>query len=389
MNIKQNILDWLVSLGISEKHTAWLDQLLTAIAIAIIAFIADYFVRNFILKAVDKIVKKSKNKWDDILLSHRVLTPLCHIVAPIIIIFLLTLSYGDEDMRLINAIVKICQLWIVFNLSRALVFFTDAAYQVYLMKQTDKQHSLKGLVQVVQIIVMCIATIIMISIIVDRSPLTLLAGMGAIASILMLIFQDVIKGFAAGLQLSMNRMVKEGDWITVQSAKADGIVREISLITVKVENWDKTITTIPAYTLISGSFQNWQNMSAVGGRRILRTISIDINSVRFCDAAMLARLANEPLMAQWLSHDEPNRTNIGAYRAYLEAYISQHPKIRQDMIHKVCHEQATEYGATMEIDCFTSETTWIPYDQVQSEIMDNALAALSLFDLRGYQRLHA
>jgi miniconductance mechanosensitive channel len=283
--------------------------------------------------------------------------------------------------------------------------FLNAVIDIYRTYEFSRRLPIRGFVQIVKILIFFAAAVIVFSVIVDRDPSKLLTGMGAMTAVLMLIFKDSILGFVAGIQLSTNKMVHIGDWIEMPKYGADGDVIDISLTTVKVQNWDKTISTIPAYALISDTFKNWQGMSESGGRRIKRSVYIDMNSIRFCDEAMLEKFKrfgyiNEYIeskraeVAAWNRDQDVDDselvngrrlTNIGTFRAYLVAYLRQHPKINKRMTFMVRQLAPTSKGLAIEIYVFSSDKAWVNYEGIQADIFDHVLAAIPYFGLRVFQ----
>ena len=265
---------------------------------------------------------------------------------------------------------------------------------------------LTSFAQVAKLVLYGVVIIVALSVVIGESPALLFSGLGAMTAVLMLIFKDAILGFVAGIQLSANKMVTPGDWIEMPKYGADGDVMEVALTTVKVQNFDKTITTIPTYALISESFKNWRGMSESGGRRIKRAINIDMSSIRFCDDVMLERLSRIHYMADYLEEKRqeieawnvghegepatslhPRRlTNIGTFRAYIVAYLRHHPKIHPQLTFLVRQLAPTVHGLPIELYVFSTDQNWITYEGIQSDIFDHLLAVVSEFDLRVYQR---
>lgn len=235
-----------------------------------------------------------------------------------------------------------------------------------------------------KLIVICIGTIIIISILIDKNPKALLTGLGAGTAILTLIFQDTIKGFVAGIQLTANDMVRPGDWITMPKYGADGDVMEVTLTTVKVRNWDKTITTVPPYALVNDSFQNWRGMFDTGGRRIKRSINIDMNTIRFCTAEDMDRFRQQPWMENFETTGK-EEVNLYIFRHYVEHYLRNHPKVNSDMIMTVRQLQPTAHGLPIELYFFSADTAWLQYEHLQAEVFDHILAMLNHFGLKVFQ----
>jgi miniconductance mechanosensitive channel len=270
-----------------------------------------------------------------------------------------------------------------------------------------KKAPITGFIQVGKLFVVIVALVLVISSVLDKSPLLLLSGLGAVTAILLLLFRDTILGFVAGIQIAANRMVNTGDWISMPKFEADGEVLQVGLTTVKVQNWDKTITTIPTYALIAEPVKNWRGMSESGGRRIKRSINIDVQSVFFCDEQMIEEFAKIRYIKTYIQKKKDElqtfnseqkieiqdlvnsrrMTNIGTLRAYIQAYLSNHPKLNQDMTLMVRQLPPSELGLPLEIYCFSADKNWVNYEGIQADIFDHLLAILPVFKLRAYQRM--
>lgn len=367
------------------------------VAVLAIAFIANYITKKLILKAVSRLVKTTRTQWDDILMRHHVFTLMSHLV-PAAVIYILNPDF-IIDMQLAAIIYMIIMGLLVLNA------FLNSVVDIYRTYKFARRVPIRGFLQVVKIIAAIAAGIVIIGLIVDKDPTNILAGLGAMTAVTMLIFKDAILGFVAGIQLSANDMVHIGDWIEMPRYGADGDVIDITLTTVKVQNWDKTISTIPAYSLISDSFKNWRGMSESGGRRIKRSINIDMNTIRFCDAMMIDKFRRIQYIADYIDAqkreiDEHNiaanvddgelvngrrMTNIGTFRAYIVAYLKNHPKINRDMTFLVRQLQPTENGLPIEIYVFSSDKVWANYEAIQADIFDHVLAAVPSLGLRVFQ----
>ena len=247
-----------------------------------------------------------------------------------------------------------------------------------------KNHALKGFYQMLKLAVICIGSIIIVSTLIDKNPIAILTGLGAGTAILMLVFQDTIKGFVAGVQLIANDMLRPGDWITMPKYGADGDVMEVTLTTVKVQNWDKTITTIPPYALVNDSFQNWRGMFDTGGRRIKRSINIDMNTVRFCTDEEMAEFRKQPWMEDFEATGK-EEVNLYIFRHYIEYYLRHHPKVNSNMTLLVRQLQPTAQGMPVELYFFSANTEWTYYEQIQAEVFEHVLAMLPVFNLRAFQ----
>ena len=249
---------------------------------------------------------------------------------------------------------------------------------------TIHSRAMKGLVQIFQVILFFVGGIIIVSVLINKSPTTLFAGLGASAAILMLVFKDTILGFVAGIQLSANDMLRIGDWIQLSDGSANGIVLEITLNTVKIQNWDNTISTVPPYTLVNTTFKNWRGMQESGGRRVDKSIKLDMNTLKFCTDEMIARIRQEiPLMKEVAYTD--GMTNAQLYRIYIERYVSQHPLVNSNLYQIIAQREPTPYGVPIEIYFFLSDTVWKEYEQIQSDIFDHLLVMVDQFDLKLYQ----
>ena len=296
---------------------------------------------------------------------------------------------------------KVLNIWIVVSIAFLISAILDGINRIYETYSMARNQPIKVFIQVIKIFIYCLLTIIIVSIILNKDPQTLVVGLGAFAAVLMLIFKDTILGFVAGVQLMSNKMVKLGDWIVMPSANADGEVLEINLITVKVQNWDKTISTIPTYKLVSESFTNWSGMEESNGRRIKRSVNIDVQSIHYLSEEELEELRKSILLKDYISRKmeelaEYNRsrenpldtrrlTNIGTFREYMESWIVANPNIAKDMTFMVRQLQPGPTGVPLEIYCFSRLQKWVDYERVQSDLFDHLYAVLPLFNLRIFQ----
>ena len=397
--INEILLSW----GFSQS---WADDLTSGIILVVIlaiAFLGDAICRHIILTAVARLVKKTKATWDDIVFDRKVLTHVSHLVAPILLYILLPLAISN--LGLLSFIQRICMIYIIAVFLKFISSLLTALFHVYSEKEQFRGRPLKGLLQTVQVILFFIGGIIIVSILIDKSPMVLLTGLGASAAVLMLVFKDSIMGFVSGIQLSANNMLRVGDWIQMPKYGADGTVIEVTLNTVKVRNWDNTITTIPPYALVSDSFQNWRGMQESGGRRIKRSIRIDMNSVKFCTPEMLAKYKKIQLLKDYIEETEKviedynkehgidnsilvngrRQTNLGVFRAYLTNYLKSLPTVNQDLTCMVRQLQPTEQGIPLELYFFSAIKAWVPYEGVQADVFDHVLAIIPEFDLHVFQ----
>ncbi len=363
-----------------------------------------YVTQKYILHLLGRLVERSRTTWDDALLHRRVFHRLAHL-APAILIYLTApwvffmWDNAADNMQLAAVIYMIAAVLL------ALDAFLNSVVDVCRTFEFFKKTPIVGFVQILKIILYIIAGIIALGMITGKDPSKIIAGFGAMTAVLLLIFKDAILGFVAGIQLSANDMVHIGDWISMPKYGADGDVIDITLTTVKVQNWDKTISTIPAYSLISDSFKNWRGMSESGGRRIKRHLNIDMSSIRFCDEAMLGKFRQIQYITEYIDEkkrevDEHNKaanvddsqlvngrrlTNIGTLRAYVIAYLKHHPKIHQNMTFLVRQLEPTPQGLPIEIYVFSNDQVWAQYEAIQADIFDHILAVVPEFGLRVFQ----
>jgi len=339
--------------------------------------------RRGVLPAVRKVVAKTRVHWDDMMLNDDVLSKLCHLVPTIFIYNLLPLIFYDKPMVLmvVNKCLEIClvvvSLRFVISIIRSLYLITE-------LRNSGSNRPLKGIYQMVQVLVISVGVILVFSILFSKSPLELLVGLGAAATVLMLIFKDTIVGLVSGVQLSANDMLRKGDWISLPKYGVDGRVEEVNLTTVKVRNWDKTIYTIPPYTLVSESFQNWRGMEVDSeGRRVKRHIKLDMNSVRFCTPDELRKYRDEDLITEEeMVLGIPNST---VFRRHLMKYLGSLPTVNSDMTLMVRQLQPTEHGLPIELYFFTASKVWATHETDQADILDYIIAVLPDYGLRVYQ----
>ncbi len=394
----------LLSTGMSESLGATIRTVIVAVIIFSLAILADLITRRIIVSGIKRIVRKSKTQIDDILIQRRVFHKLAHIIPGLLIYSTAVFIFSDYPV-LGDIVTRLALIYIIIVLLLSIDSLINALHQIYLTTPISKGRPIKGYVQVAKIIIYFIAIILIIASLTKESPGKLLTGLGAMAAVLMLVFKDTILGFVASIQLSANKMVVPGDWIDMPSHNADGTVIDISLNTVKVQNWDKTIATVPTYALVSDSFRNWKGMEESGGRRIKRSINIDMNSVRFVDDEMAEKFKKIQLLKDYvvnreeeiLKYNEDNKidgsilvngrrmTNLGTFRKYIEEYLHQHPKIHNDMTFLVRQLQSNERGLPLEIYVFSNDQAWANYEAIQSDIFDHILAVLPEFDLKVFQ----
>lgn len=377
------INDFLMEMGLPHEYMKWTAFGIYVLFLALVAFIAYIIAHKIVIVAVRRIVSHTSVKWDDVLFNNRLLTSACHLVPPIIVYMLMPWVLKDYEPIMMVA-QKVLLIYIVVVSVRVANVFFSSIYLASHYSDSLKGHSLKGLTQMLKILSICVGLIIIVSLLIDKNPVYILSGLGASAAVLMLVFKDTIVGLVAGVQLSANDMLRPGDWIEAPKHGVNGIVEDVSLTTVKVRNWDMTIVTVPPYSLVSDSFQNWRGMHDRGGRRVKRAINIDLNTVRFMDDDELNAMKNEKWMENYASPSQPV-VNLHLFRYYVEQYIANHPNVNHEMMSMVRQLQSTNYGVPIELYFFTKTTQWVEYEGIQAEVFDHMFAVAPRFGLRVFQ----
>ncbi|PZX05576.1 miniconductance mechanosensitive channel [Psychrobacillus insolitus] len=395
------IRNQLLKFDIDITLVGYLSLIIMFLLIMLICIVANFITKKLVIRIISKVVKKTKFRWDDMLLERKVFHKLSHIVPAIIIYFFasaLPESFQHFIEKGVMAYLIIMGL-VIINSS------LNVMNDIYLTYEISKIKPVKGYIQVVKIIVITLGVILVIANLIGKSPLILLSGIGALSAVFMLVFRDSLLGLVAGIQLSTNDMVQVGDWIEMPKYGADGDIIDISLNTVKVQNFDKTITMIPSYALISDSFINWRGMQNSGGRRIKRSLFIDTNSISFCTEEMINNYKNIHYLSDYVIHrereiaeynkrnkiDQSNPvngralTNIGVFRAYISTYLQHHPGINQEMTLMVRQLAPTEHGLPIEIYAFTNDIKWAVYETVQADIFDHLFAVAPEFGIQLFQ----
>ena len=401
LNILQQILlEW----GLGEDFAATGARTSVSILVALAALIAHRLARGPVLRAITSLIRRTNTQWDDALIERGVLHRLAQLVPGLVIYRLAPLAL--VGLARLQEIVDTGVL-VYLELTSMLVIdaLMSTTVDIYRSTETSREISIKGLIQFLKVILYFLCGVFVVSVLLGKSPFYLLSGLTALTAVLLLIFRDAILGLVAGIQLSVNRMVARGDWIEMPKYGADGDVLDVTLTTVKVQNWDKTITTIPTYSLISESFKNWRGMQDSGGRRIKRSVYIDISTVKFLDEQMIERFGKiqyitdhierkKQELAEYnelnqvdLSHLANGRrmTNVGTFRAYVEAYLKNHPQISQEMTFLVRQLAPTPKGLPIEIYVFCKDKVWANYEAIQGDIFDHILAIIPVFDLQAFQ----
>ena len=391
---------WLMELGLGESPAGVLNWIGLALIVGSVAWLSNALVKRIILAFLSYFVKHSKTKWDDAMLERRVFTRMSHLAPAMVIYFSANLLAPATSV-----LQRFSMVYMIGMALFVLFAFLDAGVDIYRSYPVAKNRPIKGYVQIAKIILSIFLGVMALATLLDRSPWLMLSGLGAMTAVLLLLFKDAILGLVASVQLSLNDMVAIGDWIAMPKYGADGDVIDVTLHTVKVQNWDKTITTIPSYALVSDSFKNWRGMDESGGRRIKRSLNLDMNSVHFSKAKDLDRYEKFQSITDYIKSTRKevsaynvehkvdaselvngrNMTNLGTFRAYMKAYLQAHPKIHQEMTLLVRHLQPTEHGLPFEIYVFSNDQDWINYEDIQADIFDHMLAVIPEFGLRVFQ----
>jgi miniconductance mechanosensitive channel len=373
-------------------------------ALVVSCWVLDRVVRRWALRLMSHLALRTRARWDDVLINEGVFNHLTHLVPAALAQLLLPLIPNLPD-DLVTLGRNLLTSYMVLTAALAISAALSASQQIYLSSDgRDATKPIKGYVQLAKIVLFLVSGVLIVSVLIDRSPLLLLSGLGAMTAVLLLVFKDTLLSLVASVQIASNDMVRVGDWIEMPELSADGDVIDIALHTVKVQNWDKTITTIPTHRMISDSFRNWRGMSEAGGRRIKRALLIDLASVRFLSEEEIANLERLRLLAPYLARkrgeiDAWNRThsdgvpengrrltNLGTFRAYAQAYVEAHPEIHPGMTRMVRALAPGPQGQPVEIYCFTSSTAWAEHERIQGDIFDHLIALLPSFGLRLYQQ---
>jgi len=396
--------NWLAQSGLPPEMIGIVNQTAAVTVILIIAYVSFWATKRYLVHLLELLFKHSKNTWDDALVRHAFVKRLSYLI-PTIIVYLSVDLLLPQLIFIAELIKRLGMAFFVVAVVWVLDSVLLAARDIYDRSELSQGKTIRGYTDAIKIIAYLLAGIFIISTITDKSPWGIISILGGFTVVLMLIFKDTILGFVASIQLSGHDMVRVGDWIEMGQYGADGDVIDVSIHTVKVRNWDKTITTIPTYALVTNSFKNWRGMSESGGRRIKRSLYIDMTSVRFCSDAMLARFEKFEMLKDYLHNKkqeliEYNRerqidatqlingrrqTNVGVFRAYIIAYLQNHPKIHQNMTFLVRHLEPTPHGLPIQIYVFSNDQVWANYEAIQADIFDHLLAAVPEFELRVFQ----
>lgn len=375
---------WLRSEGylMGEDSTSTLHRVLWLVAVLLFGYLVGLICRRVVIPLVAKVVSKTKATWDDYLFNPRVLRSISHLVPAMVVYVVIPYVFIGTGLWL-DILLRISQIWLIIVGIRFFTALISSVYELSTQHEDLRDRPLKGVYQMLKIIVICVGVIGVVSVLVNRSPLALFTALGAAATVLMLIFKDTIIGLVAGVQLSANDMLRPGDWIKIPKQGIDGMVTEVNLTTVKVLNWDNSVTTVPPYTLVSDSFENWRVMQESGGRRVKRSVNIDMQSIRFCTPEELSAYADE----EWFAplKDEKEVVNLRVFRAYFTDCLRRNPRINAELTLMIRQLQPGPQGLPLELYFFSADRSWIPYEMLQAEVLEVCLAVLPRFGLYVFQ----
>ena len=404
-NIGIKLEDWLLDIGLSVSWSEILSVIIIVLAIGLLSWLGDFLTKKILMKFLKRVVSRTKTLWDDILLEKNVFHKVAHFVPAIIVFYTIEYAFPNATV-LVSVLEKLSLIYIVFVAIKSVDAVLNGADEIYNKSKSGKKgSSIKSYIQVVKIIFYVLAIVVVLSILLNKNVGFFLTGMGAMAAVLMLVFKDSILGLVAGIQLSSNDMLRIGDWISMPSRNADGVVLDISLHTVKVTNWDKTIATVPTYALVQESYNNWRGMEESGVRRISRSVNIDMGSVHFCTPEEIATFGKIHRIKDYISTTQAGlskfnkenkidetvvvngrrQTNLGVFRNYLEAYLRNNPNINTELTLMVRQLEPSETGIPIQIYVFSKVQAWVEYEGIQSDIFDHILAVIPEFGLKVFQ----
>jgi len=383
--IDQAVARLMAGIGIEQIHIhTWSIRIASLLGIIVISYLTTKLFHHIVIPTIQKITRRTKATWDDYVFNEQMLTAFCRLIPPLMWYILLPFVLEDEP-ELLDILLRACLVYLIIVVLRLVSTFMNILYEISNEHERLRNRPLKGIYQMLNLVAIGIGLILIISILINQNATSILAGLGASAAILMLVFKDTIMGLVAGVQLSAYDMLRPGDWISMPKYGADGIVQEVTLNTVKVQNWDNTITTIPPYALVSDSFQNWRGMRESGGRRIKRSLHIDMNSIRFCTADEMDHFAAQG----WISEAEKaggQIVNLHVFCHYIERYLRSLQEVNTGMTLMVRQLQPLPEGLPVELYFFTTHKDWIPYERLQAKVFEHLFAVIGTFGLRVYQK---
>ncbi len=398
------IRDWMTDRGMQPGAAEIAAYVALAFGILVLAWISWFVAKRIVLSILKRVISKSAVEWDDVILENQVFSRLAEL-APAFVVYLTVPIAFAQHAGVVTVIERLAAAYMILVVIRVVSGLLDSAHVIYTRTEAGRRRPIRGYVQIAKILTFFVLGVLALAVLMDRSPFVFLSGMGALTAVILLVFKDTILGFVASIQLSANDMVKVGDWIEMPKYGADGTVTDATLAAVKVQNWDKTITTIPTYALVSDAFRNWKGMEESGGRRIKRAINIDMTSVRFLSSEDVDRFRKFAFLTKYIEtkvaevqkyNDEikvdlnvlvngRRLTNIGTFRAYLENYLKKHPRVNSEMTFLVRQLAPGPQGIPIEIYVFSKVQAWADYEAIQADIFDHVLAVIPEFGLRVFQ----
>jgi miniconductance mechanosensitive channel len=397
--------DLFLHAGLSYSLSSFLSTIALVLIVILLSWFSNFVAKAIILQIVTRIVKRTTNTWDDIFLEQKVFTRLSHFAPALVIWFMAAWALKAYPTWLI-VVHKLTYIYMVIISMVVINSFIEAWHEIYKTLPIARHRHIKGYVQLLKILIVVVTVLVLISVIFKKDISTLFAGLGAMAAVLILVFRDTLLGLTASIQLSADKMLKVGDWISIPRRDVDGIVSDITLNTVKVQNFDKTITTVPTYSLVNDSFQNWKGMEEAGIRQIKRSIFIDMKSVRFLDKALKERLCRVPVLKDFIDSRESKAdlpgtdnensdtsffnsdglTNLGIFRFYSETYLKQHPYVDTSQTILLRHRPFEGDGLHLQLYLFAKNTQFVTYENLQSELVEHLLAIMNEFGLKVFQQ---
>jgi len=397
--------EFFINAGLSYSLSSFLSTTGLVLIVLFLSWVAYVIVNTVILRVVTRIIKRTTSTWDDVFLDQKVFSRLSHL-APALVIWFMAGWALEAYPGWLMAVRKMTYIYMVLTGMVVIILFIESWHKIYLTLPVSQHRNIKGFVQLIKLFMVVIALLVIISVIFKKEVGTIIAGMGAMAAVLLLIFKDAILGLVASIQLAGNDMLKIGDWITIPSRGVDGKTEDITLTTVKVRNFDKTIITIPVYSLVSESFQNWKGMEESGLRQMKRTINIDMRSIKFPDQALIEKIRAIPLMNEYFNASEkgirkigklkdendeplpgtPGLTNLGLFRIYAVSFLKNHPMVDKKETVMIRHRDTEGNGLPLHVYAYSMNNSWVPYENLQSELLEHLLASLHEFELKVFQR---
>jgi miniconductance mechanosensitive channel len=392
--------------GLSYSISSMFSTVTLVLIVIVLSWLSNLIAKTIILNIVTRIVKKTTTNWDDIFLEQKVFTRLSHFAPALVIWFLAVLALKDFPIWLLM-VHKLTYIYMVVVAMVVVISFIDAWHEIYKTLSIAKHRHIKGYVQLIKILIIIISILVIVSVIFKKDISTLIAGLGAMAAVIILVFKDTLLGIVASIQLSADKMLKIGDWISIPRRDVDGVVSDITLTTVKVQNFDKTIINVPTYSLVNDSFQNWKGMEESGIRQVKQSLFIDTKSIRFLDSGLKERLSMVPELKEFIESTVKNDvteysdspgiqgspffnssriTNLGIFRCYAELYLKKHSSVdpRQAVIMR--HRPYEGNGIHVQLYLFAKDTQFVPYENFQSEMMEHLLAIMNEFELKVFQQ---